>query len=181
MGPLSLTNFARICVCNCYSNLFGRQMDLFSHFSFFNLSRKDSIGLHMGPNNLCYICRTSLFIFSLCHHVTFYKTLTSLSTVFIKGHVGCLQLLKSPCSHFFFHPCVLIYLWRPKIVFPKRHCPFFFPSVHVIYLQVVVVDQDEDAVQGQQADGATWRMKEMFRQACYAKRHSQHISAHTQG
>ncbi len=33
------------------------------------------------------------FYFSLCPHVTFYKTLTSLSTVFIKGHIGFLQLL----------------------------------------------------------------------------------------
>ena len=35
-------------------------------------------------------------------HVTFYKTLTSLSTVFIKGHVGLLQLLKWPCHTSFF-------------------------------------------------------------------------------
>ncbi len=40
---------------------------------------------------------TSLFIFSLCRHVTFYKTLTSLSTVFIKVHVELLQLLKWLC------------------------------------------------------------------------------------
>ena len=53
-------------------------------------------GLHMGPNNLR--CRTSLFIFSLCPHVTFYKTLTSLSTAFITGHVAFLQWLKWP-SH----------------------------------------------------------------------------------
>ncbi len=46
------------------------------------------------------LCHTSLVIFSLCPHVTFYKTLTSLSTVFIKGHVGFLKLLnllKWPC------------------------------------------------------------------------------------
>ncbi len=55
------------------------------------------IGLHMGPNH------TSLFGFSLCPHVTFYKTLMSLSTVFIKGHVGFLQLLKWPCHSFFTH------------------------------------------------------------------------------
>ncbi len=48
------------------------------------------------------LCHTSLFIFSLCPHVTFYKTLTSLSTVFIKGHVGFLQLLKWPCRTSFF-------------------------------------------------------------------------------
>ncbi len=42
------------------------------------------------------------FILSLCRHVTFYKTLTSLSTVFIKGHVGLLQLLKWPCRTSFF-------------------------------------------------------------------------------
>ncbi len=50
----------------------------------------------MGPNNLCYVTRYVLF-FSLCPHVTFDKTLTSLSTVFIKGHVWFLQLLKRPC------------------------------------------------------------------------------------
>ncbi len=50
------------------------------------------------------LCRTSLFSFSLCPHVTFYKTLTSLSTVFIKAHVGLLQLLKW-LSHFVFYPC----------------------------------------------------------------------------
>ncbi len=45
-------------------------------------------------------------MFSLCPHVTFYKTLTSLfSTVFIKGHIRFLQLLKWPCNTSFFHPC----------------------------------------------------------------------------
>ncbi len=39
---------------------------------------------------------------SLCPHVTFYKTLTSLSTVFIKGHIELLQLLKWPCHTSFF-------------------------------------------------------------------------------
>ncbi len=48
------------------------------------------------------LCRTSLFIFSLCRHVTFYKTLMSLSTVFVKAHVGLLQLLKWPCRTSFF-------------------------------------------------------------------------------
>ena len=43
-----------------------------------------------------------LVMFSLCHHVTFYNTLTSLSTVFIKPHVGLLQLLKWPCRTSFF-------------------------------------------------------------------------------
>ncbi len=52
---------------------------------------------------------TSLFIFSLCHHVTLYKTLTSLSTLFIKGHVGLLQLLKWPCRTSFFYPCGALY------------------------------------------------------------------------
>ncbi len=37
------------------------------------------------------LCHSSLFIFSLCPHLTFYKTLTSLSTVFIKGHVVFLR------------------------------------------------------------------------------------------
>ncbi len=43
------------------------------------------------------LCHKSLFIFYLCPHVTFYKTLTSLYTVVIKGHVRFLQLLKWRC------------------------------------------------------------------------------------
>ncbi len=58
----------------------------------------------MGPNNLCHVTHHFLF-FSLCRHVTFYKTLTSLSTVFIKAHIRFLQLLKWPCSTSFFYPC----------------------------------------------------------------------------
>ncbi len=49
---------------------------------------------------------TSLFIFSLCPHATFYKTLTSLSKVFIKSHVRFIQLLKWLChvyTSFFTH------------------------------------------------------------------------------
>ncbi len=56
----------------------------------------------MGPDNLCYVTRHLLFFPYVSHHVTFYKTLTSLSTVFIKGHVGFLQLLKWPCHTSFF-------------------------------------------------------------------------------
>ncbi len=48
------------------------------------------------------LCHTSLFIFPYVPNVTFYKTLASLSTVFIKGHVGFLQLLKWPCHTSFF-------------------------------------------------------------------------------
>ncbi len=48
------------------------------------------------------------FYFSLCPHFTFYKTLTSLSTVFIKGHVESLQLLKWPC-----HTSFLL-TWSPR-------------------------------------------------------------------
>ncbi len=55
----------------------------------------------MGPNNLCYVTCHFLFFF-LCPHVTFYKALTSLSTVFIKGYVGFLQLLKWPRRPSFF-------------------------------------------------------------------------------
>ncbi len=54
------------------------------------------------------------FYFSLCHHVTFYRTLTLLSTVFIKGHVGFLQLLKWPCRNSFFthvEPYVCVYAY----------------------------------------------------------------------
>ncbi len=51
----------------------------------------------MGPNNLCYVTRHFLF-FSLYPYVTFYKTLTSFSAVFIKiMEVGFLQLLKWIC------------------------------------------------------------------------------------
>ena len=43
------------------------------------------LGLHMGPDNLCYIMSHVIFYFFLiCHNVTLYmlyKTLTSLSTV----------------------------------------------------------------------------------------------------
>ena len=41
------------------------------------------------------------YIYSLYRHVTFYKTLTSLSTVYIKPHVELLQLLKWPYHTFF--------------------------------------------------------------------------------
>ncbi len=73
------------------------------------------------------LCHTSLFIFSLCHHVTFYKTLTSLSTVFIKGHVGFLQLLKWPCcTSFFTH------------VEPYNYCrTSVCPSIKPIFLETI--------------------------------------------
>ena len=60
------------------------------------------------------LCRTSLFIFSLCHHVTFYKTLTSLSTVSIKAHVGQVSTtFKVAVSHFVFtHVEPSILLWH---------------------------------------------------------------------
>ncbi len=48
------------------------------------------------------LCHTSLFTFFLCPQATLYKTLTSLSTVFIKGHVRSLQLSKWPCRISFF-------------------------------------------------------------------------------
>ncbi len=51
-----------------------------------------------------------LLFFALCRHVTFYKTLTSLSTVFIKAHVGLLQLLKWLCRTSFFYPCRALWL-----------------------------------------------------------------------
>ncbi len=51
------------------------------------------IGLHMGPNNLCYVTRHFLFFTYVPSHLS--KILTSLSTVFIKGHVGFLQLFLS--------------------------------------------------------------------------------------
>ena len=67
------------------------------------------LGLHMGPNNLCYVTRQFLFC-CLCPHVPFYKTLMSLINFysFIKGHVWLLQLLKWLCrTSLFTHvePC----------------------------------------------------------------------------
>ncbi len=50
---------------------------------------------------------------SPCH---FYKTLTSLSTLFIKPHVGLLQLLKWPCwTSFFTHveAYTYVYIYHP--------------------------------------------------------------------
>ncbi len=64
------------------------------------------IGLHMGPNNLCYM---SLFIFSLCRHGTLYKTLTSLSTVFRPRRTST-TTLKVAVSHFVFYPCGALYI-----------------------------------------------------------------------
>ncbi len=71
------------------------------------------LGLHVGPNNACYVTRHILFF--PCHHVTFYKTLTSLSTVFIKGHVRFLQLLKWPCRTSFFYPCGALHFTRIRL------------------------------------------------------------------
>ncbi len=68
------------------------------------------LGLHTGPNNICYITRHFLF-FSMCPHVTFYKALMSLSTVIIKGHVGFLQLLKWQCRTSFFTHVELCNAW----------------------------------------------------------------------
>ncbi len=51
---------------------------------------RQTIGLHMGPNKLRYVT---------CH---FLLTMTSLSTLFIKGHVGFVQLLKWQCRTLFF-------------------------------------------------------------------------------
>ncbi len=77
------------------------------------------------------LCHTSLFIFSLCSHVIFYKTLMSLSTVFIKGHVGFLQLLKwLCCASFFTHvepfQCIvikdIIYMWNIALPMVLSQC-----------------------------------------------------------
>ncbi len=67
-----------------------------------NLSLLPCIGLYMGPNNLCYVTCHFLF-FPYVPMSLFYKTLMSLSTVFIKGrHVRFLQLLKWLCCPSFF-------------------------------------------------------------------------------
>ncbi len=45
-----------------------------------------AIGLHMGPNNLrCVTLSLHFLVFSCVGHVTFYKSSTSLSTVY-KGY-----------------------------------------------------------------------------------------------
>ncbi len=50
----------------------------------------------MGSNNLCYITHHFLFFpyVPIMTHVTFYKTFVRVtSTIFIKGHVGFIQIL----------------------------------------------------------------------------------------
>ncbi len=64
-------------------------------------------GLHMGRNNLCYVTRHFLF-FTLCHHVTFYKSLTSLSTVYIESPRRISTTFKVAVSHLRFLP-----MWSP--------------------------------------------------------------------
>ena len=75
--------------------------------SIWNIALHVYKGLHMGPNNVCYVTRHFLFFSRLCRNVTFDKSLTSLSIAsvvfFIKVHVGMiLQLLKWPCRTSFF-------------------------------------------------------------------------------
>ncbi len=82
------------------------------------------------------LCCTSLFIFTLCRHVTFYKTLMSLSTFFIKPHVGLLQLLKWPCHTSLFthvepyHIVKHVYIVRVchNFVFNTECRPCFIPA-----------------------------------------------------
>ncbi len=52
------------------------------------------------------LCHTSLFIFSLCPHVTFYKTLTSLATFYNRPHRAS-TTFKVAVSHCvtYFYPC----------------------------------------------------------------------------
>ncbi len=89
------------------------------------------------------LCHTSLFILSLCHQVTFYKTLTSLSIVFIKGHVGLLQLLKWPCrSSFFTH--VEPFLFERHLLFndlmrPRKNLNGWYASGVIITRYVFMV------------------------------------------
>ncbi len=67
----------------------------------------------MGANNLSYVTRHFLF-FPYVAMSLFIRPLTSLSTVFIKSHVGLLQLLKWPCrTSFFTHV-------EPYTVVPRR-------------------------------------------------------------
>ncbi len=74
--------------------------------------------------HIIYAMSHITFYSSLCHHVTFYKTLTSLSTVFIKGHVGFLQFLKWPChTSFFTHvEPSFISTENPKTPLPVKKC-----------------------------------------------------------
>ncbi len=60
------------------------------------------LGLHMGPNNLCYVTRHFFFPMTLCHFLydldvtfySFYKRLRRISTT-----------VKVAVSHFVFYPC----------------------------------------------------------------------------
>ena len=71
---------------------------------------QDLLGLHMGPDNLCYVTRHVSFfpyvIMSLLYdlYVTFHS--------FIKGYVGFLQLLKWPCHTSFFTHVEPYYCWQ---------------------------------------------------------------------
>ncbi len=67
------------------------------------------IELHMGPTNLC--CHTSLFICSLCRHVTFYKTLTYVTFYsFCKSPRRTSTTFKVAMWHFVFYPCRALYM-----------------------------------------------------------------------
>ncbi len=92
------------------------------------------------------LCHTLLFILSQCCHVTFYKTLTSLSTVFIKGHIGLLQFLKWPCHTLFlthvepYYSAVSVNSRVSKVchelqgkifkqLWPSQTCDHFYPCI----------------------------------------------------
>ena len=88
------------------------------------------------------------FYFSLFPHVTFYKTLTSLSTVFIKGHVGFLQLLKWLCRTSFFHLCgALIMLWLviQQLFWSETHMCIFLVCIwtkrYIFYFQRAIANK----------------------------------------
>ena len=88
-----------VTLCSLFAAGFSAVPAVFFFFFVYHFTCT-SLGLHMGLNNLWYVTRH--FLVLPMSHVTFYKTLTSLSTVFIKDHVGHLQLLKWLCPTSFF-------------------------------------------------------------------------------
>ncbi len=90
----------------------------------------------MSPNNLCNITRHFLFFPNVTMSL-FYKTLMSLSTVFIKDCKGPCWIsttFKVAVSHFVFYPCAsgaLLYNVQVHHVFISRNCSIVFPKAHL--------------------------------------------------
>ena len=73
----------------------------------------------MGPDNLCYVTG-HFFLFCLCHHVTSYKTLTSLSS-FYKRPRRISTTFKVAVSHFVFYPRGALKLMNINIAKTKQN------------------------------------------------------------